>query len=79
MPLPREFTLSPVKVKKIKLILGCRCELCNREYDIESLEVHAISGDRFRGRKIPNLEREILILCTSCHRDIHEACVTLAE
>jgi len=79
MPLPRELTPSPIKVRKIKLVLGSQCELCNRECPVESLEIHAISVDQLRVQETPNLEREILVLCSSCHRDVHEACLTVAE
>jgi hypothetical protein len=79
VPLPCERIPSRIKLQRIKLVLGSRCELCGRENPADLLEVHAISGDRLRKRGMVNLEREILVLCGSCHRDVHEAGLTPAE
>jgi hypothetical protein len=79
VPLPRGLAPDHIKVRKIKLVLDRSCELCGGEWPVESLEIHAISGDRLRGRERPDLEREILVLCSSCHRDLHEASLTVAE
>lgn len=79
LPLPRELSPGRIKIRRIKLVLGSRRELCNREYPVGSLEVHAISADRLRGRNMPNLEPEVLLLCGPCHREVHEACLTVAE
>jgi hypothetical protein len=46
---------------------------------VDTLEVHAISGSRRKSRGGADLEREILILCSLCHRDVHEAPLTVAE
>lgn len=46
---------------------------------MDALEVHAISGSRPKSRGRADLEREILVLCSLCHRDVHEACLTVAE
>ena len=79
VPLPRELTPGCVKVRRIKLVLGGRCELCGEEDSLESLEVHSISGGRFHPRDRENLEGEILVLCGPCHRDVHLAGVPRAE
>jgi len=79
MPLPREFAPGPLKVRKIKLVLGGRCELCGMEYSLETLEIHAIQGNQPLPRDRADLEREILVLCGTCHRDLHEACLGVAD
>ena len=79
VPLPREHTPGQIKMRRIKMALGSRCELCGRESSMDLLEVHAIQEDRLGKRRAVNLEREILVLCGSCHRDVHEAGLTPAE
>jgi hypothetical protein len=79
MPLPRGLSPGHLKIRKIKMALGNRCELCGRERPLESIEIHAIQGDRLVARDILDLEREILVLCAPCHRDVHEASLTVAE
>ena len=80
MTLPRNTALPPIKEKRIKLALGCRCELCNGVFSLQELEIHHIRGE---GDPAPDpsgdLQRHILVLCTRCHRDIHGHVVTVAE
>jgi hypothetical protein len=64
--------LPPVKAKRVKLAAGARCEICDGEFPLSILEIHLIlqeGGRRTRGG--PDLQREILILCPACHREIH--------
>jgi hypothetical protein len=66
--------LNPVKERRVKHSVGCRCELCGEEYPSAILEIHLLPGDGRRVRPGPDLQREILVLCPCCHRDIHEVC-----
>jgi hypothetical protein len=65
--------IPPVRIKRIILATGCRCELCGKEILAADLEVHTIgpAGDR-TGESTADLERELLVLCPRCHHDVHE-------
>lgn len=80
MGFSREPDLSPVKAKRVKLAAGSRCEICNGEFPLPILEIHLISraGGR-REKPGPDLQREILVLCSPCHRQVHEFRVPRAD
>ena len=65
--------IPPVRIKRIILATGCRCELCGKEIPAADMDVHTIrtAGDR-TGEVTADLEREILVLCPRCHHDVHE-------
>jgi hypothetical protein len=68
----QEPDLPPVKAKRVKLAAGARCEICDGEYRLSILEIHLIPQEG--GRRVRtglDLQREILILCPACHREIH--------
>jgi hypothetical protein len=75
----REPDLPPVKSKKVKLAAGSRCELCGEAYPPVLLEIHLLPGDGKRARQGPDLQREILVLCPGCHREIHDCRVPRAD
>ena len=65
--------IPPVRIKRIVLAAGCRCELCGEETAAADLEVHTIGeGNRVKALSPADLEPEILVLCPRCHRDVHE-------
>ena len=66
-----ESILNPVKAKKIKMAVGAACELCGREYPLRDLEIHLIYGEMSHPRIHSSLERDILVLCPSCHHAVH--------
>jgi hypothetical protein len=72
MGFSREPDLNPVKARRVKLAAGARCEICEGEFPLSLLEIHLIprEGGK-RTRDGPDLQREILILCAACHREIH--------
>jgi hypothetical protein len=63
--------VNPVKERRVKRSVGCRCELCGEEYPSDLLEIHLLPGDGRRVRPGLDLQREILVLCRRCHREIH--------
>ena len=65
--------IPPVRIKRIILATGCRCELCGKEILAADMDVHTIgaAGDK-TGEATAGLEREILVLCPRCHQDVHE-------
>jgi hypothetical protein len=71
--------LNPVKERRVKHSVGCRCELCGEEYPSDLLEIHLLPQDGRRVRPAPDLQREILVLCPRCHREIHDCGVPRAD
>jgi len=71
--------LNPMKERKVKRSVGCRCELCGEAYPSDVLEIHLLPGDGKRVKPGPDLQREILVLCPGCHRGIHEFRVPRAD
>ena len=68
----QEPDLPSVKAKRVKLAAGSRCEICTGEFPLSILEIHLIPGKGEREASTgPDLQREILILCPACHREIH--------
>lgn len=64
--------LNQVKERQVKHAVGLRCELCGDAFPADLLEIHLLPMD---GRPVnpgPDLQREILVLCSRCHRDVHE-------
>jgi hypothetical protein len=70
MELP--LNLNPVKERRVKHSVGCICELCGGAYPSDLLEIHLLPGDRRRVKPGTDLQREILVLCPRCHREIHK-------
>jgi hypothetical protein len=71
--------LSPVKERRVKYSVGCRCELCGGAYPSDLLEIHLLPRTGRVGKPGPDLQREILVLCPRCHREIHESRVSRAD
>jgi hypothetical protein len=68
----QEPDLPPVKAKRVKLAAGSRCEICDGEFRLSILEIHLVPREGGRSASAgPDLQREILILCPACHREIH--------
>jgi hypothetical protein len=70
---------NPVKERRVKRSVGCRCELCGEAYASDLLEIHLLPGEGRRVRPGPDLQREILVLCARCHREIHEFRIPRAD
>jgi hypothetical protein len=70
--------LNPAKERTVKHSVGCLCELCGEPYPSDLLEIHLLPHGR-RGRPGPDLQREILVLCPGCHREIHEVGLPRAD
>lgn len=69
-----------IKAKKIKIAVGHRCELCGRESPIDDLEIHALIDEQQAEGRLPvDLESFLLVLCFSCHSDLHRYGVTFDE
>ncbi|MCQ8894261.1 MAG: hypothetical protein NQU46_06480 [Methanolinea sp.] len=69
----RFFIDHPIRAKKIKLTLGCCCELCGVCLPPEGLEIHTFSLDELYAPMQPAvLEEHLLVLCPRCHADVHE-------
>ncbi|MDD1660583.1 MAG: hypothetical protein LUQ62_05190 [Methanomicrobiales archaeon] len=66
-----------MRQKRIVIAAGCRCELCGEEYLAADLEIHTLGTERARtGGSPADLERELLVLCSCCHQDLHRNCVS---
>ena len=74
-----ESILNPVKAKKIKMVVGAACELCGREYPLRDLEIHLIREEIPPPRMRRALERNLLVLCPSCHHAVHAAVCPLED
>ena len=73
MTFPSRDLIPLVRQKRIAIAAGCRCELCGEETAAADLEVHTIGNrGRVKGLALAEMEREILVLCPRCHRDVHE-------
>ena len=81
MPLLSHLTLSFTTTKRIKMAVDFQCEICGQEQPIVLLEIHYIPGSSSMKRsvKVKDLQREILVLCPTCHHDIHAFSVTIAD
>jgi hypothetical protein len=69
MELPLKLGL--VKERKVKHSLGSRCELCGDAHPTSILEIHLIPCGGTPVKPGPDLQREILVLCPRCHRELH--------
>ena len=63
--------LNPARERRVKRSAGCSCELCGGKAPADLLEIHLLPQDGRRARPGPDLQREILVLCPRCHREIH--------
>jgi len=63
--------LNPAGERRIKRSAGLRCELCCGVYRADLLEIHLLPSATGCMATGPDLQREILVLCPRCHRDIH--------
>lgn len=69
---PPDLAISPIKIKKIKLAVDCRCEWCSNQYALPNLEIHHIpTGADGKEPAHGDLQKQILIVCSTCHRNIH--------
>jgi hypothetical protein len=65
--------ISPRKVQQIKIAVEDTCELCREYTPVPSLELHGIpSGQEPKKPQPKERERNILVVCSPCHRHIHE-------
>lgn len=60
--------LSPVKERKIKIAVGCRCENCQELQPIYILEIHAGPDGCARHTCLAD---SVVVLCPECHRSLH--------
>jgi hypothetical protein len=79
MAMEPPLNLNPVKERRVKRAAGLRCELCGGTYPSDLLEIHLLPGNGRRVNPGPDLQREILVLCHRCHREIHESRVSRAD
>jgi hypothetical protein len=80
MTFPSRALIPVVRQKRIAIAAGCRCELCGAEFLAADLEIHTIGIVPSRKEESPaELERELLVLCTRCHQDVHGDCVREEE
>jgi hypothetical protein len=72
MPEPWCSSITQKQVRQIKLAVESTCELC-REYTPPTLlELHGIPADSHLKKGGPkDRERNILVVCSTCHRHIH--------
>jgi hypothetical protein len=67
--------LSQLRAKKIKLAVECTCELCREYLPHALLEIHSIG----RSPRSTARERDLLVVCSHCHRHIHELPVPVSR
>ena len=76
----RFFLAHYIKVKKIKLAVEGRCEVCRKECALDDLVIHTfINEDEAEKHLLEDLEEFLLVLCSRCHGDIHEFDAPLEE
>jgi hypothetical protein len=63
--------LNLTKERRVKGAVGLHCELCEGAYPSDLLVIHPLPGDGRVVRHPVDLQREILVLCPHCHREIH--------
>jgi hypothetical protein len=62
--------------KQLKLATGYCCESCGSVVPHTMLELHPIpSSEIENGAKIGSCASDILVLCTHCHAQLHEAVI----
>ena len=71
MDLRPPLEMGPVRERNVKRSVGLACELCGGAYPADLLEIHLLPGGGNRADPGPDLQREILVLCARCHREIH--------
>ena len=71
--------LNPVMERRVKRATGLRCELCGGAYPADILEIHLIPQASGRSSPGPDLQREILVLCPRCHREVRTFRPTRAD
>jgi hypothetical protein len=71
--------LSPAREQRVKRAAGLHCELCGGAYPADLLEIHLLPGEGWRVDPGPDLQREILVLCPRCHRDVHASRLPRAD
>ncbi|MEM2123925.1 MAG: hypothetical protein QXL43_01145 [Methanolinea sp.] len=74
MSTERYFTDHPARARRVKVALGCRCEICGDLLPPDALEVHSVPprGERENREDPARLEGSVLFLCPRCHADVHE-------
>lgn len=72
--------MNPVRAKRIRRAVGCRCELCGDEMPLDWLELHTFLDEECIPAHSPAmLEGSLLILCPECHRQLHLHALTVEE
>ena len=80
MPLPPRLALSEAKAKRIKIAVGCFCELCGESRALPELEIHHVPmPGRPPTRRRTDLQAMLLVLCPRCYHDLHAFSVPLAD
>lgn len=63
--------VNPVKERRVKQAVRLCCELCGGAFPADILELHLLPQDGAGVAPGPDLQRELLVLCPRCHREIH--------
>jgi hypothetical protein len=73
MPEPWCSSITKKQVRQIKLAVESTCELCREYIPLTLLELHGIPADPHLKKPGPkDRERHIIVVCSTCHRHIHE-------
>jgi hypothetical protein len=65
--------ISRLKARQVKIAVEGTCELCREYIPIPMLELHGIPSRTEPPRpRSKECERNILVVCPTCHRHIHE-------
>jgi len=65
--------ILPPDIERIKRAVEGTCELCHEYTPLPLLELHGIpSGTEIVQPQPKERERNILVVCSTCHRHIHE-------
>lgn len=73
MPEPWCSSITQKKARQIKLAVESTCELCREYTPLSLLELHGTPVDHRPKKPGPKgCERHTLVVCSACHRHIHE-------
>ncbi len=70
--------LSSKQEREIRTAVEGRCELCSEYTPFSNLEIHRISKRRYREMAL-DPSAQILVVCHTCHRHIHQLPVRVRD